>query len=38
LAGLVVWGVWRLLGGGMRGRVAPRPPAATPTARSSPLP
>ncbi|RXD84463.1 DUF4126 domain-containing protein, partial [Xanthomonas perforans] len=38
VAGLVVWGVWRLLGGGMRRLVAPMPPAATPTARSSPLP
>ncbi|MFA4470915.1 hypothetical protein P2B00_22100, partial [Xanthomonas perforans] len=36
--GLVVWGVGRLLGRGMRRLVAPMRPAATPTARSSPLP
>lgn len=38
LAGLVVWWVWRLLWRGMRRLVAPMRPAATPTARSSPLP
>ncbi|MFB6486988.1 DUF4126 domain-containing protein [Xanthomonas perforans] len=38
LAGLVVWWVWRLRGGGLRRLVAPMRPAATPTARSSPLP
>ncbi|WP_040234157.1 DUF4126 domain-containing protein, partial [Xanthomonas citri] len=38
MAGLVVWWVWRLLWRGMRRLVAPIRPAATPTARSSPLP
>ncbi|MFA4405691.1 DUF4126 domain-containing protein, partial [Xanthomonas perforans] len=36
--GVVVWGFGRLRGGGMRRLVAPMRPAATPTARSSPLP
>ncbi|RXE16873.1 DUF4126 domain-containing protein, partial [Xanthomonas perforans] len=36
--GVVVGWVGRLLGRGMRRLVAPMRPAATPTARSSPLP
>ncbi|MFA4630342.1 DUF4126 domain-containing protein, partial [Xanthomonas perforans] len=36
--GLVVWGVGRLRWGGMRRLFARMRPAATPTARSSPLP